>query len=76
MSFSVITKNLNWEIFSENLVTFKRQGGVKDEKLILWWFTEKSNFQGGGVMKKQYIGGIADIKGGGGLSENAHYAFV
>ena len=33
MFFSVITKNLNWEILSENLVPFKRWHGVKDEKL-------------------------------------------
>ena len=32
MIFYVITKNLNWEILTENLVTFKRQDGVKDEK--------------------------------------------
>ena len=30
--FYVITKNLNWEILTENLVTFKRQDGVKDEE--------------------------------------------
>ena len=30
--FSVITKNLNWEIFTMNLVTFKRWDGVKDDK--------------------------------------------
>ena len=30
--FSVITKNLNWEILTKNLVTFKRWDGVKDEK--------------------------------------------
>ena len=29
--FSVITKNLNWEILNKNLVTFKRWDGVKDE---------------------------------------------
>ena len=28
----VITKNLNWEILTKNLVTFKRWDGVKDEK--------------------------------------------
>ena len=33
MFFSVTTKNLNWEISAKNLVTFKRQDGVKDEKL-------------------------------------------
>ena len=30
--FSVITKNINWEILTKNLVTFKRWDGVKDEK--------------------------------------------
>ena len=32
MFFSVIIKNLNWEILTKNLVTFKRWDGVKDEK--------------------------------------------
>ena len=32
MFFSVVTKNLNWEILTKNLVTFKRWDGVKDEK--------------------------------------------
>ena len=32
MFFSVITKNLNWDILTKNLVTFKRYDGVKDEK--------------------------------------------
>ena len=27
-----ITKNLNWEILTKNLVTFKRWDWVKDEK--------------------------------------------
>ena len=31
MFFSVITKNLNWEILIENF-NFKRWDGVKDEK--------------------------------------------
>ena len=31
MFFSVITKNLNWEILTKNLVTFKRSDGVEDE---------------------------------------------
>ena len=30
--FSVITTNLNWEILTRNLVTFKRLDGVKDEQ--------------------------------------------
>ena len=29
---SLITKNLNWEILTKNLVTFKRWDGVKDKK--------------------------------------------
>ena len=32
MFFSVLTKNLNWEILTKNLVTFKKWDGVKDEK--------------------------------------------
>ena len=32
MFFSIITKNSNWEIVTKNLVTFKRQDGVNDEK--------------------------------------------
>ena len=32
MFFSVITNNLNGEILTKNLVTFKRWDGVKDEK--------------------------------------------
>ena len=33
MFLSVVTKNLNWEILTKNLVTFERQDGVKDEKI-------------------------------------------
>ena len=32
MFFSVITKNLNWELLTKNLVTFKRWDVVKDQK--------------------------------------------
>ena len=32
MLFSAITKNLNWEILTKNLVTFERWDRVKDEK--------------------------------------------
>ena len=32
MFFSVIAKNLNWEILTKKLVTFKRWDGFKDEK--------------------------------------------
>ena len=30
--FSVMTKNLNWEFSTKNLVTFKRGDRVNDEK--------------------------------------------
>ena len=45
MFFSVITKNLKWEILTENLVPCKRWDEVKEE--ILRGFTEKSNFYEG-----------------------------
>ena len=32
MFFSVITTNLNWEIFTKDLVTFNRWDGVKNKK--------------------------------------------
>ena len=32
MFFPIITKNLNWEISTKNLVTFKRWTGANDEK--------------------------------------------
>ena len=32
MFFSVMTKNLNWENSTNNLVTFKRWDGVNDKK--------------------------------------------
>ena len=45
MFFSVITKNLNWEILTKNLVTFKKLDGVKDKVfLMLCGFTEKPDF--------------------------------
>ena len=45
---SAITKNLNWRVLTQNLVTFKRQDGLK-----------LKNVEGRGVTKKQYIWGIA-----------------
>ena len=32
MFFSILTKNLNWEVLTKNLVTFKRWNMVKAEK--------------------------------------------
>ena len=68
MLFSVITKNLNWEISTTNLVTLvNRWDEVKDENFnmgILWkiWLL-------GGFTKNQYIGGEIVWKGGGGLGQ-------
>ena len=39
MFFSAITKNLNLEFLTKNLVTFKRWDGVKDDK---FWYLEGS----------------------------------
>ena len=33
---TVITKNLNWEIITKNLVAFKRWDGVKEEKFYYY----------------------------------------
>ena len=50
MFFSYISKNLNWEILTENLVTFKRWDGAKHEKILISWrFREKFDGAGGGV---------------------------
>ena len=62
MFFSVMTKNFNWEISTKNLVSFKWWDEVNDKFfLILWEFTEKSDFFGGGggegCMKKSFEGG-------------------
>ena len=62
MFFSVITKNLNWEMLAKNLVAFKRWDRVKDENLI-WRFTEKTDFRGG-VHKEPKIGGELPKKKG------------
>ena len=32
MFLSAMAKNLNWDILTENLVTFKRWDGVKEKK--------------------------------------------
>ena len=58
MFLFVITKNLNWENVTKNLVTFKRWGGVKDEKFEYYGGSLKNPiFRGEGFTKKQYIGG-------------------
>ena len=56
MFFSVLSKNLNWEILTKNLVTIKRWDEVKDEKFqyygrslekpIFMGFHEKPMYRG------------------------------
>ena len=53
MFFSVITKNLNWEILTKNFVIFKRMDGVKDQKI--WYYggsLKNLSFRGGRVPEK------------------------
>ena len=40
MFFSVIITNLNCEVLTKNLVTFKRWDGIKDEKF--YWVSPKN----------------------------------
>ena len=54
--FIAITKNLNFQVLTKNLVTFKRYDGVKDEKF--WYYGSLPIFRGGGGSNKQYIGEI------------------
>ena len=60
MFFSVITKTLNWEILTKNLITFKKCDGVKDEKFYGGSLKDPIFKTGGGgvLMKNQYIGVI------------------
>ena len=73
MFFSVITKNSNWEILPKNLVTFKRQDGIKDEKLwfgkirLLGGSSRKTNIEGGRGLDSLPIwgGGLGKKEGDG-----------
>ena len=64
MFFSVITKNLNWEILTKNLVTFKRWDGVKDEKFEYYGGSLKNPIFRGGVNEKLIYRGELPKKGG------------
>ena len=56
---SVMTKNLNWEISTKNLVTFKSWNGVNDKKFQDCGISLKNLFflkgGGGGCMKKKFF---------------------
>ena len=58
MFFSVITKNLNWEILIKNLLLLKDGMGLrmKNFNMNVYW---KIWFLGGGSSKTNKYGGIA-----------------
>ena len=65
MFFSVVTKNLHWEILTENAVTFKRWDGVKvSQKTNIWGDCPKMvawtvcRFEGGGGLSKKERRGV------------------
>ena len=45
-----MSKNLNWEVLTMNLVTFKRSDGVKDEKF--WYYVGSLKLGFIGVVRK------------------------
>ena len=57
--FSVITKNSNWEILPQNLVTSKIEDGIKDEKLQYFWGSLKNLTVMGGLQKTNIEGVVA-----------------
>ena len=63
---SAITKNLNWQILTKNIDTFKRLDGLKMKNVNIMWIHQ---FLGeGGQIKGEYFGG-----GLGGWHLDAHY---
>ena len=66
MFFSVIPKNLNWEILTKNVVTFKRWDGAKDEKFKYYWVPWKIWFLRGvtktKMPKKKVRGQFSDLR--------------
>ena len=63
--FFAITKNLNWEILTKNLVTFKRWDGVKGslKNPIFKGFHEKPIYKWE-LPKKRWLGQFADLRMG------------
>ena len=53
--FFVISDNLNWEILTYNLATFKRSDGVKDEKFKYCRVSLKNPIFEGVFTKNHYI---------------------
>ena len=67
MFFPVMTKNLNWEILTKNLITLKRWDGIKNEKFYCSGVSLKNLIFRGrrGVHKTIYKGGMSKEGGGG-----------
>ena len=66
MFFYVVIKNLNWEVLTNNVVTFKRRDGVKDEKFEYYGGSLKNLiFRVGGVHEKPIHRGELPKMGGG-----------
>ena len=59
MFFSAITKNLNWQVLTKNLVTFKRWDGVKDDKFQYYGSSLKNHIFKRCHKKPIYRGRIA-----------------
>ena len=57
MFFSVVTKNLNWEILTKNLVIFKRWNGLMMKNFSIIRVHWKIQFLG--LRKNNIEGGIA-----------------
>ena len=87
MFLSVTTNNLNWEILTKNLVTFKRWDGVKDEKLSYyagslkiqfkgWEGSRKTNTQGNYLKREQEgLGEFENLRLGGAWQKRGGGAF-
>ena len=63
MFFYGMTTNLNWEILTKNLVTFKRWDGGKDEKFYYHGVHWKIQFLGSGGHEKPIYRGELSKKG-------------
>ena len=69
MFFSVITKNLNWEILAKNLVTFKDGLRVKNFNIMgvnwkIWFLWKESQKTYRGEYLKKGLGQFANLRGG------------